>query len=88
MTDSLNKQLPKPGDKISHQFRGNAKPVVATVVSVDPQHMKVSVRFRGTVYKSLTAAARAANGNRPVNGWLFWGLRPWAPRRKCDAAPK
>lgn len=76
MATDLQKRIPKPGDKIIHRFRGQLKPVTATVVEVDAIKDTVKVRYRGTIYNSLAAAARAANSGKPVNGWRFWGLKP------------
>ena len=49
------------------------------------------IRFKGTLYRSLSAAAMAASkdlglGGQAQNGFLFWGLVRQAPREKDPVA--
>ncbi len=49
------------------------------------------IRYRDTLYRSLSAAAMAASkdmglGGRAQNGFLFWGLVKQGPREKDPVA--
>jgi Restriction Enzyme Adenine Methylase Associated len=37
------------------------------------------LNVRGRIYETPTGAARAVNGNREVDGWLFWKLPSGKP---------
>ncbi len=37
-------------------------------------------RVEGTTYATISSAAKVASGFASVNGYLFWGLIPPAPR--------
>jgi len=75
------KNLPRPGDRLTHHFRKNLGDIIAEVVTVDTVTEKVVVKVGDTTYPSLSAAAQAISGY-PTNGWIFWGLKKmaWRPR--------
>ncbi len=78
---SLEKMWPQPGQKLMHYSRNRKRNVVAEVVEVDRKNEMVSVRVGKKVYPSLSAAARSIT-KKPVNGWIYWGLRKQQVKRK------
>ena len=67
-----DQRLPAPGTVLQKKDRQGGVRCECTVE-------EEGVRYNGTVYRSLSAAAMAAskdmgNGGRAQNGFLFWGL--------------
>ncbi len=77
-------RLPAPGTVLQKKDRqGNVR--CECTVEED------GIRFKGTIYRSLSAAAMAASkdmglGGRAQNGFLFWGLVKQGPREKDPVA--
>ena len=88
MTSSGNedtKRWPSPGDSLVHKFRRHLGEAVAEVVSVDVEKGKITVRYEGKLYSSLSAAAKSASGFE-YNGWIYWGLKPQTVYPKLKTA--
>ena len=62
------------GKTLKHAFKDARKPVECRVVKTGFSH-------KGTVYKSLGEAAKAASG-QTWNGMLFWGLAEFPKHKK------
>jgi hypothetical protein len=77
---SVNRTWPKPGQKLTHQFLSR-ETVVAEVIQVDKKSGQVTVRVGKTAYASLSEAARSIT-KKPVDGWIFWGLRKARPTNR------
>ncbi len=61
---SYDRRLPMPGAVITREYRGQT--IAVTVLDQ-------GFEFQGTVYRSLSAVAKAVTGSH-WNGPLFWGL--------------
>lgn len=64
-------RLPLPGTKLTKRTR-DGRTVECTVV-------EDGIQYRGQIFKTLSAAGRAAAANlgvfsQAINGYLFWGL--------------
>lgn len=77
-------RLPAPGTVLQKKDRQGVARCECTVE-------EDGIRFKGTLYRSLSAAAMAASkdlglGGQAQNGFLFWGLVRQAPREKDPVA--
>lgn len=63
------RHLPAIGTRLMADFKG--KRYEAVVVEAPEFPEKRGVKYNKIMYRSMTAAARAATGNS-VNGWRFW----------------
>jgi hypothetical protein len=77
-------RLPAPGTVLQKKDRQGAVRCECTVEDE-------GIRFKGTLYRSLSAAAMAASkdlglGGQAQNGFLVWGLVRQAPREKDPVA--
>ena len=63
-------EMPPVGTRLRGQTKGQQ--VFASIVVADTKS-GVGILFDGVVYRSMSAAARAATGNS-TDGWLFWKL--------------
>lgn len=62
-------ELPPIGTSLTGKFRGVK---YHAVIVEDPNSpLLKDVLYEGTLYKTLTAAAKAITG-QPTNGWRFW----------------
>jgi hypothetical protein len=67
LLDLIDSGKIQPGTKICYKTKG----VVHCAEILEDGHVKDE---NGNVHKSLSGAARAFNGNKPVDGWLAWKL--------------
>jgi len=77
-------RLPAPGTVLQKKDRQGVARCECTVE-------EDGIRFKGTLYRSLSAAAMAASkdlglGGQAQNGFLFWGLVRQGPREKDPVA--
>ena len=72
-------RLPSLGERLIHRYRTRPGQIEAQVVSVSERPRRVSVSVEGSLYPSLSAAAKAVSG-QSVNGWIFWGLKRYNPK--------
>lgn len=63
------RELPPIGTEFVGRYRGEE--TSARIVAAADRGGLPAVEWRGTRYRSLSAAARAVTGNS-VNGWRFW----------------
>lgn len=69
-----DRQWPRVGDRLIHQYRKKPGHAEAEVVSVDKKSGAISLRVGDKVYPSLSSAAQALSG-AAANGWTYWGLK-------------
>lgn len=67
----IQHKIPPVGAKLAGRTRGQY--VFAEVVQAETK-TSVGILFDGTVYESMSGAARAATGYS-INGWVFWKSR-------------
>jgi hypothetical protein len=91
----------QPADEPAPRERDERLPPVGTVLRRVDRHGNVrcectieegGIRYNGTLYKSLSAAAIAATKDmglksKTMNGWSFWGHRPLAAGRLDPGHP-
>ena len=65
------RELPPAGTELVGRYHGEE--ISARVVADDDRGGVLAVEYRGTRYRSLSAAAHAITGNS-VNGWRFWRI--------------
>ena len=70
--DRTQRSLPPVGTSLTGRSRGKEYHAVIIADAKFPD--KRAVEFKGTLYKSLTAAAKAVT-DYSVNGWRFWKIK-------------
>ena len=69
MKKKIKRELPEVGTKLSGKFKG--EPYTAVVVKDKHSPEGKAIKFKGELYKSMTAAAKVIT-KQSVNGWRFW----------------
>jgi len=69
----IQHEMPVIGTKLIHKTRRKgevSKQIVANVVETGSKN-KMGILYNGQIYKTMSAAARAAGGYM-VDGWIYW----------------